>query len=102
MATYVELRALMDDNDLENRCQVACIVAAGTIQNEDPGTANHDNRLAWAEKAYGNPAALASKVLMAVLAANKDQSVANITGATDAQLQTKVDEAINVFAQNGV
>jgi len=102
MATYVELRALMDDNDLENRCQVACIVAANTIQTEDAGTPNHDNRLAWAEKAYGNPAALAAKVQMAVLAANKDATVAQIQGSTDAQLQTKVDEAIDVFAQNGV
>ena len=102
MATYAELRALMDDNDLENRCQVAVIVAAGTIQEEDSGTPNHDNRLAWAEKAYGSPAALAKKVLMSVLAANKAATVAQIQAATDEQLQEKVDAAIDVFAQNGV
>lgn len=102
MASYTELRSLMDDNDLENRCQVAVIIAANTIQTEDPATANHANRLLWAEKAYGSPGALANKVLMAVLAANKDLTVAQIQGATDAQLQTKVDEAIDVFAQNGV
>ena len=102
MATYVELRALMDDNDLKNRCQVAVVVAAGTIQNEDTGTPNHAERLVWAEKAYGNPAGLANKVLMAVLAANKDLAVASIQGATDAQLQAKVDDAIDVFAQNGI
>ena len=45
MATYMELRGLFNDSDLDNKIEVACIVAAQTICNEDGGTANHANRL---------------------------------------------------------
>jgi hypothetical protein len=102
MATYLELRGLMDDNDLENRCAVACIVAAEAIMDEDPSTPNHEQRLTFANRAFTAPKDLANRVLMAVLAEYKGLEIAQIQGATDAQLQTAVNNAINVFAQNTV
>ena len=98
MATYVELRALFSEDSLRNKIEVACIVAAEIIRVEDPGTANHINRLVWAKHAFDDPRSAAEKMLMALLAANKDLSVAAITSATDAAVQTKVDNAVDVFA----
>ena len=98
MATYLELRGLFSHDNLRNKIEVACIVAAEAIRNEDPGTDNHANRLAWAKRAFQNPGSVRDEMLKALLAANKDATVAAITGATDEQVQAKVDAAVNVFA----
>lgn len=98
MATYIELRGLFSNNDLLNRVEVATIVAAEAIRTEDAGTTNHVNRLAWAKKTFANPNGVRNEMLMALLAANKDATVASITSVTDAALQTLVNAAVNVFA----
>lgn len=98
MATYNELLSLFNHNDLKNRIIVACIVAANTIRKEDAGTTNHANRLLWARDAFANPTQQASQMLMALLAENKAATVAAITSVSDADLQTLVDAAVNVFA----
>jgi len=98
MATYVDLRHLFSDAALANRIEVACIVAAETIRGESDQTANHANRLLWAQRAFNAPKDAANKMVMAVLAANKSATVAQITGATDATLQAAVDAAVNLFA----
>jgi hypothetical protein len=98
MATYAELFDLRSNSPLLNRIMVACIVAAETIRGEDGGTANHANRLLWAKAVFANPDAEASRMMMAVLAQNKDATIGQITGATDAAVQTAVDAAIDVFA----
>jgi hypothetical protein len=98
MATYIELRNLFGNGDLLNKIEVACLVAAAAIVAEDAGTSNHANRLVWARNTYTTPRAMAEKMLMAALAANKASTVAQITGATDATLQTIVDSSVNLFA----
>ena len=98
MATYTELRQLFADNDLRNRVQVACIVAAETIRSEDAGTTNHANRLVWAKSAFNNPTAVCDAMLMALLAVNKAQTVEMIQGVEDTTLQSQVDAAVDVFA----
>jgi len=98
MATYMELRQLFGNNDLKNRIEVACIVAAEAIRTEDVGTVNHANRLVWAKRAFGSPNTIRDEMLMALLAANKDASVATIEGVADAALQTLINAAVNVFA----
>ena len=98
MATYMELKGLFSHSDLQDKVEVACIVAAETIRAEDAGTDNHANRLAWAKRAFTSPTAVRDEMLMALLAANKDATVAQITEATDAAIQAKVDAAVDVFA----
>jgi hypothetical protein len=98
MATYMELRVLFNDSDLQDRVEVSCIVAAETIRTEDGGTTNHANRLAWAKGAFEHPRGVRNEMLMALLAANKDATVAAIQGVTDSALQTQLDAAIDVFA----
>ena len=39
---------------VQQQIEVAVITAAGAIENEDPGTADHANRLAWANWADRN------------------------------------------------
>ena len=98
MASYLELRTLFSDTGLRNKVSVAAIVAAETIKNELDTTPNHANRLIWAKQAFANPIAISDTLLMALLAANKDATVATIQGATDATIQTAVDNIIDLIA----
>ena len=97
MATYAELFELRGDRTLRNRITVAVIVAAEAIRaNAGSETAT---RLAWAKAAFENPVSAAASMLMAVLAANKDATVAAIQGADDATLQTNVADAVDIFTE---
>ena len=98
MATYIELKTLFSYSDLQDKVEVACIVAAETIRAENSSVDNHANRLIWAKKAFASPMTVRNEMLAALLAANKDQDVGNIIGASDTAIQTKVDAAVDVFA----
>lgn len=98
MATYLEIFDLKSNASLRNRVAIAIAVAADTIRAEDPATANHAARMAWASRALQNTDAEAPRVLLAVLAQNKALTVAQINSATDSGLQTGVDNAVNLLA----
>lgn len=98
MATYAELRPLFAADALKNLVEVACIVAAETIRGEPTDTPNHANRLLWAKAAFKRPGAIRDEMLMALLGANKDASVAAITSVSDTDLQARVDAAVDLFA----
>ena len=97
MATYIELIGLSQDSTLRQKIAVACVIAAENIRVEDVATANHVNRLAWAKTVWASPTATADKVIWTVLAQNKAATVAAMTGATDASIQTAVDAAVAAF-----
>lgn len=98
MATYLKLRDMFADGDLKNRIEVACIISAEAIRNEDVGTPNHTNRLGWAKAAFTNPNAIRDAMLRSLLAANKDSPVATIQAVSDTALQVLVDAAVDLFA----
>ena len=98
MATYTELFDLRNNSGLQNRITVACVIQAEAIRSEDGGTANHAVRLLWAKSVFADPAQAGAQMLWAVLAGNASATVAQITGATDAQILTKVAAAVDVFA----
>jgi len=99
MASYPELFNLMQgESNLRNRIVVAIVVAAESIRNENAQTENHANRILWAAQAFANPAGVSRKVLMAVLAANKDVPIAAIASASDTALQINVDAVVDLFA----
>jgi uncharacterized protein (DUF2132 family) len=98
MATYLELRQLYGHGELLNRIEVACIVAAESIRTESDATTNHANRLKWARATFAATRQAAEKMLMALLAANKALTVAQLIAVADAALQTAVDNAVNIFA----
>ena len=98
MATHEELRGLFADGALRNKIEAACVITAWAIFAEDAGTTNHANRLVWAKQVFDGPRNAAGKMLMGLLAANKDESVATIQAASDETLQALVDGSVNVFA----
>jgi len=98
MATYQELHSLNNNSDLQEKVEVAVVVAADTIRTDGSPPTNQAQRLVWAADAMANPKDVAKSMLWAVLAANKDATIANITGATDAAIQTNIDDAVDLFA----
>lgn len=98
MATYTELYDLRANSALKNRIMIACIIAAEAIRTEAPATANHANRLLWAKAVFASPDAEAERMMMALIAQFNTNSIAQITGATDAGIQAAVDGAVDVFA----
>ena len=101
MATYTELYDLSNNSALKNKIAVAVVIAANMIRTESDQTANHVNRLLWAKGALENPLGEASRMLWGALAQNSGLTVAQITGATDAALQTAVNNAVDLFATGG-
>ena len=90
MATYTEIRNLFNDSDVKNRVVVAVAVSAQTLAAGTPTAADN----AWISSVLSSPQTEGSKAFIAVLAANKAATVAQIQGATDVELQTKVDEIV--------
>lgn len=96
MATYAELFEQRNNSSLKNKVTTAVIIAAEAIRALDP--ADTVPRIAWAKTAFENPADEANRMLMAVLAANKDATVPQIENASDMVIQTQVDAAVDIFA----
>lgn len=98
MAEYIELYNLRNNDVLMHKIAVAAVIAADVIRSEAGDTPNHANRLIWAKAAFSGPVVMSQHVLWALLAANKDASVETITSASDATIQTAVDNVVDVFA----
>jgi len=90
MATYAEIRELFSDSDLLTKVQVSVVIAANDLVSGSPTAAE----TIWASSVFGNPIPEAKKAMMAVLAENKDLTVAQIQGATDSGVQTQVDAIV--------
>lgn len=90
MATYLELFDLRSNDPLRNRVAVATVIKAQSlIALTTPSNA----QLIWAERTLRNPQEQARLLLEYLLAANKDATVAQITGATDVVIQNLVNTA---------
>lgn len=102
MATYTELRDLFSDDALRNRVTTATVIAAQGLLAGSPAPTTAES--VWASKVLSGPDGEGARMFMAVLAANSGQTVANIQGATDAQIQTNVDAVVPqiVAADNAV
>ena len=126
MASYLELAGLLsrsEESELRKRVMIAGLVKSNAVEQEvviDPltdaeGSAlqvsrqNYARRLltgVFAEKALFNLADEAELILHRdfeavyrfVIIANAGNSVAQITGATDAQIQSAVDDAFEFLA----
>lgn len=97
MASYEELFGLFrGSSELRNKVSVACTVKAAAIADDLPGSSAGEK--SWAQAVFNNPTKEAEKILMYLIASNKDLTVAAISGASDAAIQTKVDAAVGLFA----
>jgi hypothetical protein len=98
MATYAELLQASENEALNKRVRVACVVAAEIVRGEQASVPNHANRLVWAKSVFSNPDDAARKMLWVVLAQNRTYGLNEITTAEDAAVQTAVNAAVDVFA----
>jgi len=82
--------------NLKQRVTVAVAKAAIDILSEDPGTANHANRVIWASNTLLRAELTAEGMMWPVLS---DATVRNAgEAATDAQIQSAVDASVDIFA----
>lgn len=98
MATFTELKDLLNDAPLRDKCKVAGIIAADAIVKELDSTTNHANRLKWAKKMFADPDTQSFPLARAVIAANNAATLAQINGATDSQIQTAVNAVVDTLA----
>ena len=106
MATYSDIRSLLwNDDALRNRIAVACTIAADQVAADSANfpTATADSALiaareAWAVSVFDSPEAAGRRMTISVIAANNTLSVAQIQGASDAAIQSRVDARVDLMA----
>lgn len=99
MATYLELYGLGSNSDLRNKIAVAVAIKAKDYIALASPTAD---QLKWSAKALASPNEVADDLLTYVLAANSGLTTAQITGATDAAIQTAVAAAVDKLVGGGI
>ena len=96
MATYTELHALRGATGadvLQQKIAVAICIKANTLSKATPTVPQKD----WAKSALANPEAYVATVLNYILADYNTATTAAIIGATDAQVQTAVNAAVDTL-----
>ena len=99
MATYNELFSIANDHTMKNKVAVAAMVKADAISElATPTTLQLD----WAKSACTNPISVAQELWYSMIGANSDTAIGLITGASDAVIQTAVNNAVdNIFTKAG-
>lgn len=95
MATLLELSDLYQDSNLIKKVGAALVIKAGDIL-ANVGTATANEKV-WAARIFRDPHGYAHHVVKAILAANSDATVAQITNASDAAVQNNVNAAAALF-----
>lgn len=93
MATYAELYAQKDNQNLIDRIEVALVIKA---QSYLDGASTAPQR-AWARQVFADGQSEARRMLKYLLAKNKDATIAQITAVTDASLSTQVNAVADAF-----
>ena len=99
MASYTDLFELRSDSVLINRIAVAVTIKAQTYVD---GLIPTPDELAWASRVLIAPRPEAGKMLHYLVAQNNTAAVVQITGASDATLQTAVDAAVDALVGGGI
>ena len=81
---------------LKQRATSAIAMSARSVLLEDVGTANHANRLKWANAAIANAETWCETMFWGILSNATVQT--NGEASTDAQIQAAVDQSVNTFA----
>lgn len=96
MATYAETYDRWGSATLRKQVTIAVLYAARTVFTEPVGTANHANRLKWAQAVMADPGLMAVKLSVGVITTPSMQ----VASPADADVQTVIDNLVNVFANN--
>ena len=95
MATLEELHSMDGTTGLQalkNKIVVAVAIKAEAIAELASPTVQ---QIEWAKSALNNPRSVADQIINYVVADNAAASTSEITGATDAAIQTAVDAAVD-------
>jgi hypothetical protein len=94
---YVEIYNVMEsDSTLWHKAQVAVFKAAVDVLNEASNTANHANRVIWANAVMLDPKAKMSQMKTHILMNATIQDV--LSNATDNDVQFVVNGLVDTFA----
>ncbi len=99
MASYTDLFELRSDSVLINRIAVAVTIKAQVYVDGATPTADE---LAWASRVLIAPRPEAEKLLHYMVALNNTATISQITGSSDATLQTAVDAAVDALVGGGI
>jgi len=96
MTVYNDIYNLKSNADVRNRMAVAIAKISLDIMAESAGTANHANRVIWAKTAILGPEGMTDRLFWACMLDATLRTKGDT--ATDAEIQTAVDAAVNNFA----
>lgn len=98
MASLEEQVTAAENATLRIKVRAALSVSAEAIRVESGATTNHANRLKFAKVVNFDREKYVIPFLTAAIAQNASSSFAQIVGASDAAIQTAVNNLIDVFA----
>lgn len=99
MATLEELYGIRHDSTLLNKIKQALIHKAETVISESGVTTNHANRVILAKRILKDVELEYEPFVRAIIATNKAATIAQITGAADATIESQLgDTLFNFFA----
>ena len=104
MASLAQIHTIrFGSTGLLPRVEAACLIAARDILNEPGNTANHANRVAWADAALQDPAPAARQIMLDVALNPTVQGsfdpAAQDQGVDDGAVQFIVNSAVNSYAK---
>ena len=97
MATYTDLHALRENDTLKTlreKISIALLIKSNVIAKSASPTAA---MVAWSKQALANPVQYQELMLNYILAEYNTQTTAVISGATDTQVQTAVNAAVDTL-----
>jgi hypothetical protein len=89
--TYSELFSLRSNSELLNKITTAIAIKCKDVIDSSSIIVQKD----WARKYLKDPESLKDKIIWSLLVANKDVEVSVITEATDSNIQSAVNTAID-------
>lgn len=98
MASFAELVTASANAGLIEKIKIATLIAADAITTESTNVAHHSARAQWAVRVFDQPDVEAVKMVWPVVVKNRAFTLAQITGANDASVQSAVDACVNIRA----
>lgn len=95
--SLLETGIIAQSNLMRMRVAAALANAAEDIENEDPGTPNHETRLAWAETVLAGGAPDEADKIMWRVGLNPTIAAAGEEGATDGDIQFVVNSLLDLL-----
>ena len=91
MASYMELRGIVNNQDVRWKSQVAIADVAVDVLGESPTTTDRQD---WAKLALANPEKCVPELLHYILIVNKAATTAQIIAASDSAYKTNIAAAV--------